>query len=70
MKPSEKNNAEAPSSTAPYDYLGNSCSSLDCTGLIPTPPADEAQAESYKALYPFGPPAINPEKSEKEPAHP
>ena len=30
-----------------------SCSSMDCTGLIPSLPQSEAEAESYEALYPY-----------------
>lgn len=31
-------------------------SSGDCTGLIPTPPQNDAELESYEELYPFLPP--------------
>ena len=62
MKPSEKNNAEAPSSTAPYDYLGNSCSSMDCTGLIPSLPVSDEELDAYKEVYQFRPPVIRVNK--------
>lgn len=29
----------------------------DCTGLIPAPPQNEAEMESYEELYPFLPSA-------------
>ncbi len=29
-----------------YDYLGNACSSTDCTGLIPSAPQSEAELDS------------------------
>lgn len=29
------------------------CSSMDCTGLVPTPPQSEAELDSYEELYPF-----------------
>lgn len=29
------------------------CSVTDCTGLIPTPPMNEAEEESYEELYPY-----------------
>lgn len=29
----------------------DSCSAMDCTGLIPTPPLSEAELESYEDLY-------------------
>lgn len=33
------------------DEYDNVASSMDCTGLIPTPPVNEAQAESYTDIY-------------------
>ena len=33
-----------------YD-TGSIASASDCTGLIPSPPANEAEAESYAELY-------------------
>lgn len=33
-----------------YD-MGPVVSSTDCTGLIPTPPASEAEAESYAEIF-------------------
>ena len=32
-----------------YDYMGNACSSRDCTGLIP----DEYGRESYEDIYSY-----------------
>ena len=29
------------------------CSSMDCTGLIPALPEDEAQREAYEEIYPY-----------------
>lgn len=36
-----------------YDFLEMSgvASSTDCTGLIPTPPLEEADADSYTDIY-------------------
>lgn len=31
----------------------DSCSAMDCTGLIPALPLSEAELESYEDLYPF-----------------
>ena len=31
----------------------STCSSMDCTGLIPSLPVSEAELEAYEALYPF-----------------
>lgn len=33
----------------------DSCSAMDCTGLIPALPLSEAELESYEDLYPFFP---------------
>lgn len=41
-----------------YDYLGNSASTQDCTGLIPTLPQDEAEREAYEEIYPYMPNAV------------
>lgn len=41
-----------------YDYLTNSASCHDCTGLIPSLPSDEAEEESYEALYPYMPKTV------------
>ena len=50
-----------------YDYLGNSCSAMDCTGLIPSAPATdctglipsepltEAERDSYEEVYHYQP---------------
>lgn len=37
----------------PYDIDIQSCSAMDCTGLIPSLPQSEAEIEAYKDLYPF-----------------
>ena len=34
----------------------NASSAMDCTGLMPTPPRSDTEAESYKAVYDFAPP--------------
>lgn len=39
-----------------FDYLTNACSAGDCTGLIPVMPKDQAQLDSYEALYAYRPP--------------
>lgn len=42
----------------------NTASTMECTGLIPTPPTDEAEAESYADLYTIP----KPEKDQKGPS--
>lgn len=34
-----------------YDYVTNTTSAVDCTGLIPSLPQNEAELESYKEIY-------------------
>lgn len=41
-----------------YDYLANSASANDCTGLIPSAPQSEEELQSYKDLYDYSPPEI------------
>lgn len=38
-----------------YDYLGNSCSAMDCTGLIPRAALSEYERESYEEVYHYQP---------------
>ena len=33
------------------------CSAMDCTGLIPSLPQDEAERKAYEELYPYIPKA-------------
>ncbi|MCC8049181.1 MAG: hypothetical protein LIP10_00785 [Clostridiales bacterium] len=40
--------------TDPF-LTGSVSSDTECTGLMPTPPASEAEMESYEELYPFSP---------------
>lgn len=46
-----------------YDYLSNAASSMDCTGLIPSLPASDAELESYNDLYQYQPPVIKSKTS-------
>lgn len=41
-----------------FDYLSNAASASDCTGLIPSLPASEAELESYNDVYQYRPPEI------------
>ena len=36
-----------------YDHFGNTCSAMDCTGLIPALPNSEAELEAYEEMYQF-----------------
>lgn len=46
-----------------YDYLGNSCSAMDCTGLIPSAPQNKAERESYEDIYHYEPKAAPKEET-------
>ena len=37
----------------PFDINIQACSTMDCTGLIPSLPQDEAEQEAYEDLYPL-----------------
>lgn len=43
-----------------YDYLKNTASSTDCTGLIPALPTSEEELESYQELYQYQTPLVKP----------
>ncbi len=36
-----------------FDVDIQACSIMDCTGLIPSLPQDEAEKEAYEDLYPY-----------------
>ena len=38
-----------------YDVDIQSCSAMDCTGLIPSLPSSEAEIEFYDEMYPYLP---------------
>ena len=61
-KNTEKTNEEIIDS---YDYLSNAAAAQDCTGLIPSAPLNEAELESYDALYKYQPPKIPAAKDQK-----
>lgn len=41
-----------------YDFLSNSASAQDCTGLIPSAPVNEDALTSYETVYHYLPPQI------------
>ena len=49
-----------------YDYLGNSCSTTDCTGLIPSSPQSDEEYDSYEEVYNFRPKAASKSPGEHE----
>ena len=52
-KHSSGKHSETPAHKNNYDIDIQACSSMDCTGLIPALPEDEAQREAYEELYPY-----------------
>lgn len=49
-----------------YDFLSNSASTQDCTGLIPSGPVNEDELTSYETVYHYLPPQIKNFKKEPE----
>ena len=39
-----------------YDYLTNSATGMDCTGLMNRPPQNEAERAAYEQVYQYLPP--------------
>ena len=46
------------------DYLVNSASTQDCTGLIPSGLQNEEERESYEEVYHYLPPKVEKKKQE------
>ena len=49
-----------------YDFLSNSASTQDCTGLIPSAPVNEDELKSYETVYHYLPPQIKNSKKKPE----
>ena len=45
-----------------FDLDIQACSAMDCTGLIPSLPQDEAEKEAYEDLYPYVTKAVSSDK--------
>lgn len=41
-----------------YDYLANSASANDCTGLIPSAPQSEEELQAYEEIYHYTAPKL------------
>lgn len=52
-KETKKKKAESTTAHNNYDIDIQACSTMDCTGLIPSAPQSEAELESYEDLYPY-----------------
>lgn len=47
-----------------YDYLTNAASSMDCTGLMPTPAHTPEEREAYDGIFHFKATPLDPENEE------
>lgn len=47
-----------------FDDYVSACCVTDCTGMLPTPPQNEAEQDSYLEIYQYEPPV--PEKENKK----
>jgi len=45
-----------------FDVDIQACSAMDCTGLIPSLPQDEAEKEAYEDLSPYVTKAVSSDK--------
>lgn len=45
-----------------FDYLANSATGMDCTGLMNKTPSDEAEMASYQQVYQYLPPNVKAEE--------
>ncbi|ADL05601.1 hypothetical protein [Lacrimispora saccharolytica] len=61
----QKKKTESTTSKNNYDIDIQACSTMDCTGLIPSAPQSEAELESYEDLYPFMPHSKNVDKDSR-----
>ncbi len=61
-KETKKGKTESMTSKNNYDIDIQTCSTMDCTGLIPAAPQSEAELEAYEDLYPYMPHAKNVDK--------
>ena len=69
MKSNNKSHFHIPSNQEiidSYDYLANSASMQDCTGLIPSAPQSKAELESYEDVYHYQPPVMKPTHHKKK----
>lgn len=48
-----------------FDICQNACSTMDCTGLIPSLAQDE-ELEAYQELYDFLPKTVNSKKTDAQ----
>ncbi len=49
--------------TDDYDYLANSATTMDCTGLMNRAPVDETEMSSYQQIYQYLPTNVKLEES-------
>ncbi|MCI8327827.1 MAG: hypothetical protein HFI37_08670 [Lachnospiraceae bacterium] len=55
--------------TEDYDYLSNSATGMDCTGLMYQTPVNEAEMESYQQVYQYLPPNVKLDSMDGKDSH-
>ena len=55
--------------TEDYDYLANSATGMDCTGLMYRTPSNENEMESYQEVYLYLPPNVRVDAKDGKDSH-
>lgn len=55
--------------TEDYDYLANSATGMDCTGLMHRTPFNENEMESYQEVYQYLPPNVRVDAMDGKDSH-
>lgn len=55
--------------TEDYDYLANSATGMDCTGLMYRTPSNENEMESYQEVYQYLPPNVRVDAMDGKDSH-
>ena len=55
--------------TEDYDYLANSATGMDCTGLMHRTPSNENEMESYQEGYQYLPPNVRVDAMDGKDSH-
>ena len=55
--------------TEDYDYLANSATGMDCTGLMHRTPSNENEMESYQEVYQYLPPNVRVDAMDGKDSH-
>lgn len=55
--------------TEDYDYLANSATGMDCTGLMHRTAVDESELENYQQVYQYLPPNVKVDSMDGKDSH-